>query len=513
MAKVFMTGSEGLKSIDLPQYPDAAWDWISGAPQGNTALYDTVAFVYRAVQLTAGAVTQIPFAIVNEATGEDIEVSTEWKNKLGFMPNPNKLIQLLEMSLILYGKGYIFKERNRVRTLGLKYISPLSITENFDSTNGLIGFRRSLGTMTQDLEPADLLYFWEPDPRVEIGPPLAWRMTAMMDAAGLLKWYDYFVSEFAKRGGVLPTMLMVKGMPVVQERERLETYWDKFVKGFYRVAGKVFNGESMSVATVGEGPGSLGDISLTEDKRTDIAVAAGIPLSLLMSNAANYATANADRKNWIQQTVMPDCNFIAGVFNAQLYNPLGLRMEYRPETLNEFQEEETQRAGAFAQYVQAGMIPSIAAQVVGIEPPPGVEYDDMFITEHPEPEQPAAAEPATPEISDEQDMEDAEDEVSGTPIMSAQAWKDLDTWKRLAMKAVKKGNLPTFTFTTTAIPDKVYQTIAGGLSTATNAETITQVFKQATEPGKAQQPPADDIKSLLEGIRMGVEALREANHE
>lgn len=510
MAKVFMTGSKGLKSIDLPQYPDAAWDWISGGPEGNTALYDTVAFVYRAVKLTAGVVTQIPFAIVDEATGEDVEVSTEWKNKLGFMPNPNKLIQLLEMSIILYGKGYLFKERNRVRTLGLKYVSPVSITEKFDTTNGLIGFRRSIGSMAQDLEPADLLYFWESDPRVEIGPPLAWRMTAMMDAAGLLKWYDYFVSEFAKRGGVLPTMLMIKGMPQVQERERLETYWDKFVKGFYKVAGKVFNGESMSVATVGEGPGSLGDISLTEDKRTDIAVAAGIPLSLLISNAANYATANADRKNFMQNTVLPDCNFIAGVMNIQLYNPLGLRMEYRPETLDEFQEEETQRAGAFAQYVQAGMIPAIAAQVVGIEPPPGVEYDDMFVEDESEP---APVTPTAPELPDEQDMEDAEDEMNGSPIMSAAAWKDIETWRRLALKAIKKGKAPTFTFTTTAIPATVYQSIAGGLASANNAETITQVFRAATEAGQVQAAPSEDIKSLLEGIRLGVEALREVDHE
>ena len=504
MAKVFMTGSKGLKSIDLPQYPDEAWDWISGAPMADTAFYNTVAFVYRAVNLTAGAVAQVPFAIVDEASGEDVDNSAAWKNKLGFFPNPNRTLQLLEMSLILYGRAYLFRERNRVRTLGLRYIAPVTVDPKLDALEGVIGFRRSIGTMTKDLEPADIMYFWEPDPRVEIGPPLGWRMTAMMDAAGLLKWYDYFVTEFAKRGGVLPTMLMVKGIPNVQERERVENYWDKFIKGAFRVAGKVFNGEAMSVATVGEGPGQMGDSNLTQTKREDICVAAGIPMDMMLSNAANYATANISRKNWLTQTVLPDCNFIAGVFNAQLLAPLGLRMEFRPETLDEFQEEEANRAAAFAQYVQAGMLPSIAAQVVGIEPPPGVEYDDMF-AEDEEPEAPVPA--AAAEMPDAEDMDDAEDEQNASPIMSAAAWKDLETWRRLAMKAVKKGNPASFTFTTSAIPQAVYQTIAGGLQSAHDSETVARVF-DAVEKGEEVARP-DEVKSILEAIRLGVEALKE----
>lgn len=136
MAKVFMTGSKGLKSIDLPQYPDEAWDWISGAPMADTAFYNTVAFVYRAVNLTAGAVTQVPFAIVDEASGEDVDNSAAWKNRLGFFPNPNRTLQLLEMSLILYGRAYLFRERNRVRTLGLRYIAPVTVDPKLDALKG-----------------------------------------------------------------------------------------------------------------------------------------------------------------------------------------------------------------------------------------------------------------------------------------------------------------------------------------------------------------------------------------
>jgi len=510
MAKIFMTGTKGVKGIDLPQYPDEAWDWIIGKPEGDTALYNSVAFLYRAINLTAGAVAAIPFAIVDEASGEDVDTSATWKNRLGFLPNPNKIIQLVEMSLIMYGQAYLFRERNRVRTLGVRYVTPTSITPLFDPALGVKGFKRMVSGEVRDLEPADLLYFWEPDPRVEIGPPLGWRMTAMLDAAGLLRWYDYFVSEFAKRGGVLPTMLMVKGIPNVQERERVENYWDRFIRGTFRVAGKIFNGDSMDVKTVGEGPGSMGDTTLTADKRSDIAVAAGIPLSLLMSNAANYATAQADRKNWYQNTVVPECNFIAGTINAQLLGQVGMRLEFRPETLDEFQEEETQRAAAWKTYVDGGMKRDIAAQVVGIEPPPGVEYDEMFENDD-IPELPAPAATPAPQLPEEIDIEDniedAAEETPGAPTMSAQAWEDLETWRRLALKAIKKGGSPSFVFTTAEIPAGIYQTIAGGLQAAHDTETVARVFDAVISGRASQTDQTAEVKALLEGIRLGVEAL------
>ncbi|WP_434127557.1 hypothetical protein, partial [Enterococcus faecium] len=76
--------------------------------------------------------------------------------------------------------------------------------------------------------------------------------------------------------------------------------------------------------------------------------------------------------------------------------------------------------------------------------------------------------------------------------MSAAAWKDLETWRRLAMKAVKKGNPASFTFTTTAIPTAVYQTIAGGLQAAHDSETVARVF-DAVERGEEVARP-DEVK-------------------
>ena len=68
------TNGPELKNITLPQYPDSAWDWISGAPETkNDDLYARVAAVYRVANMSAEAVANMPFALVTEG-GVDYDV-------------------------------------------------------------------------------------------------------------------------------------------------------------------------------------------------------------------------------------------------------------------------------------------------------------------------------------------------------------------------------------------------------------------------------------------------------
>ena len=72
----YMDGAQ-IKSIDLPQYPDESWDWLTGKPMQDTKrneLYSRVSAVYRVANMTADAVANMPFAIVNDA-GEEVDDS------------------------------------------------------------------------------------------------------------------------------------------------------------------------------------------------------------------------------------------------------------------------------------------------------------------------------------------------------------------------------------------------------------------------------------------------------
>ena len=507
------------KNIDPWTNEDpTAWTWLSGNTQDNDKdLYGIVPFIFRVINLTANAVASMPFALV-DANGEDFDVTSEWENKAGIIPNPTSFMRLCSLSLSLFGSSYWLKERNRVKVRELSYLVPTTITPTITASDGLTGFKRSTGQFLKDFMPEDIIHIWEPDARVEVGPPLAWRFKAMLYAGGLLHWEDVFVTEFLARGGIKPTMLMIKGIPNPADRERVETYWDKFIKGWFKISGKVFNAEAMEPKTVGDGIEGLQDSTLTPEKREDICVAAGIPLSVVMSNAANFATSQNDRRQFYENVILPDCELICSTLNDQLWGNLNrpLYMEPRPETLDAFQEDEASRAGAFKTYVDGGMRPEIAAQVVGVELPPGVEeYEDMFEEEEPEPVSEVAplAAPQPEELPEEGDQpqgEATEEIEMPAAMMSFAGLHDLDIWKRKAHKAFTKGDPLTFKFTTTYIPPAICATIASQLASVSNEKDIDIVFtgienKSATI---VMDATGGEIKALLDGIRLGVEALK-----
>lgn len=520
MARLFTTNGNGLKSIDLSQYPDDAWTFYTGKPvEISQALYNRVAFIYRAVNLVAANVAQIPFALVTDS-GEDYDTSTDWQNKVGFMPDPGSLLARIEQALCVWGYAYLFRSRNRAKTIDLRYILPSSVEPKLDGEKGLTGFLRTYDKGQLVLEPEDLLYFWEPDPYVEIGPPQSSRFMAAANAAGLLQALTLHEIEFIKRGGVLPTMLMVKGMPVAAEREKLESYWDKFIKGWFSVAGKIFNAESMDVKTVGQGLEALKDANFTQVNREDIAAAFGVPMTYFLPEGGNRATAVAYQRQFYDTAIIPAFDLLADVFNTQLFDAMGLRMEARPNQLEAYQQDETENAGAYAAYIGAGMKPSIAAQIVGIELPPGVEYDDLD-PEEAEDEPAAQEERETPPQADRVNAESATVEAEEVipPIaelraLTPSALSQLQTWERLAVKAAKAGEAqPLFEVTDSAIPAPIVATITAGLASAADPSQVREVFAGVLAYNGEVTATTGAVKSgevaaLLDAIRLGVEALK-----
>ena len=104
-----------------------------------------------------------------------------------------------------------------------------------------------------------------------------------------------------------------------------------------------------------------------------------------------YATAQADRRNFYELTIIPEADLVARTINEQLLMPMGLSLVFRPEAMTIFQEDESARASAFASYTGGGLKPSIAAQLLGITLPEGIEYIDL----DPEPIAPSIEQPGT----------------------------------------------------------------------------------------------------------------------
>ena len=167
-SKLFMVNKTGVKNIDLPQFPDSAWDWTTGEPESDVDLYSTVAAVFRAVNLTANATSALPFQL--RRGDEVVDDSQDWTNYVGFMPNPRELIRLWRMSLSMTNKAYGFVEQTK-RGKNIRYIAPSTITPKVDAS-GVTGFKRTIGSGSTEypLSAKRIIYMWRMDHTTELLP-------------------------------------------------------------------------------------------------------------------------------------------------------------------------------------------------------------------------------------------------------------------------------------------------------------------------------------------------------
>ena len=379
MPRTIYTDGNNIKAVDLNSLLN--WDGLgnmpwAGANDGTPATaYKSGAFLYRCVDVRANAISALPWAIYRgetELASNDADMLPE---ELAFMGDIVTLLYRTEVALCLDSRAYWLKLRNRVRLLNLQWLDP-STMEPVWTPQGIGAFKRKANANTTQLPAGDVVYIWlkgtsETEPR--IAPA-----RAALNAANVLISMDAFVKAFFDRGAIKGTILQVEGNPPKAEKEKLRDWWKRTFGGGSRTAWEAeVVSSAVTPIVIGEGVAELGNSPLTVEKREDIATAMGVPHSLVLSNASNFATSEADRLNFYDQTVLPSATLIQKQVNEQLFMPLGLRFEFLPDSLPVYQADEQKQATAFASYVGAGIKPSIVAQMLAMELPEGIEFDDL----------------------------------------------------------------------------------------------------------------------------------------
>jgi len=208
----FYTQDEIKKSFDF-----SPWGGIEGflkaSSNGATANNRAVALkrlvpdLSRAVDMTATAVSSLPFDITNEA-GEIVDASGSWKNVIGGMPDPKKILYLLSSSLC-GGAAYMIPFRTPRAIFNLQYVVPHSIIPQI-RREGLEYFDRAsdLGK-TEKYLPKEIIYFWLPDSDVEIGPALNTPLSSAMTNAELVLNSTNTMRIYGERGFVPITVLVL----------------------------------------------------------------------------------------------------------------------------------------------------------------------------------------------------------------------------------------------------------------------------------------------------------------
>jgi len=495
MTKKLYQFFDGVKSVPIWDETSDAWVYISGKPQHKEdphSYYKIIPTLYRAVDLRASSLSSLPWELSNKA-GNVVDSSDDYQNYAGLVGNMNTMLYLIEASLVLAGVSYWKREKNAAGYDKLRHLDPTSLQlDEARAINGELVWKRSANGKEVDLTTDDIVYCWYPDPYVEIGPPTTWPALSALNACGVLANLDEFAKNYFARGAIKAMLFAMEGAGKV-EAEKFEGWFNKFIGGVQNAfKTKVINAASVQPVIIGEGIKELENVSITSEKREEIALAMSIPMSILFANAANYATAERDKLNWYEDKIVPESKYIAAVLNEQVYEPLGLHLDFKPETLDIFQEDEAQRAQSLKLLTDAGMRLDIALRVLGYE----LDEDDWAVIdgEANKPEPPP--EPVPPQLMPPSPMPELPPpaEQATLSIDYQRLQKELSIWQSKCLSAIKRGEAAAdVPFVPVLIPPDNYDRIKAGLSGSTSLEAVKDVFAAAFR----DEPEEDNTPVML----------------
>lgn len=482
-----------------------------------------VPWLAKATDMTASAVANLPFYIMKGKTIFDS--SYDWQNKIGGLKSPDSLFYQLAGSLSL-GRAYIIPTITSKMLAGYQYVAPQTIQPQINA-EGLQYFDRTTDKgKVMKCYPAEseqeplMMYFWLPDPDVEIGPALSYPAGDALLAANMLYNMDTTITTYSERGFVPATLLSVKGMPAANERERAETWWNRFLRGWTKEAAKILNAEAMDVKQVGAGMEQLKGsyLELTKQQIENIGTAFGIPSGLFMADMSYATEVKHLIKLWYSTSAFVKMyKTIEKAFNEQLLYRWDLELRFAPDEIDAFQEEEVERATAFSTYVNAGIKHSVAAQMIGLELPEGVSYEDLdaYVEEkaklaQEQFEQRQAQEkeeekPVEPEDEPEED-EPENKALELVPVsLTASQIKELNLWRQIAERNFKKGKGCCADFEVKALDESMAGIIRLRLQSAKTLEDVSGAF--VIEPAEKGYMKELDIQRMIDALEMNLTAI------
>lgn len=413
-----------------------------GVPDSVATLYKYVPLLFRAVQLRCDALSSVPVAIMK---GKENEVDWPYPTKLG------NLLWQWEASNLLAGAAYgeIVTNKSGFRK-DIKYRNPFDMDVKYD--RGVYQFKQNSSGAVWYNEPEagqyQMLYIKEFDPTQDTNPGIGAGKAANIDAKLL-----YAISKFPEmyfEGGAMPVTLLGIDSNDRNEIERIQSWFRRSataIKNAFRVLGV----RSGSITPVTLTP-PLKDLSfpeISEMAKDNIAMAFGIKQTLLDSEAANYATAQEDRLAFYEDTIKPRARLFEDALNEQLLARDGLRLEFRFNEMDIFQEDENDRAELLNKLTTAGLPIEVSLQLAGYKL---TEEQLSMLEEHREP---------------------LDSRIDETPV--DERTTELRKWQKFAEKRVKEGK-ELREFETSIIEPSLQGAINGALEGVKTAEEVKHIF-------------------------------------
>lgn len=471
--KMIFTYNQATKSVNINNLPEEAWDVISGQASGEELdsyhLYKTVPFLYRCVDMRAKTISTFPRDIMR---GDD--VLNEEDGPL--FSNVDTLLYQVETALCIFAQAYLMKRPGMIDLDSIRWLAPQSIKPVYSPNQGLTGFKRTMKkSETPDrLDVDEVVYFWTPSIISEVGPGVA-PVETVKTSAGVLGSIGGFAKSYFDRGAIFPMLLRYDGPVRTDEAEKLERWWKRLFTGVKDAWETVAVNANIKPEILSSPLNEMAMTELTEMHRENVATGLGVPHSMVLSNAANFATSNQDVLNFYDQTIVPEFDLIAETLNEQLFDAMELRVVPRPERLEIYQQRNLQVASGIKDLIDTGVLDiDEGREIAGYEP---------------RDEQPQIEEPIIAQLPQ--------------PQNEAMRRLHLEQWERKSLNCLKAGKSALCAFESDYIDNQTREAVELVLSTATTPDMVKSVFSLNQQPAIVPvglENDAQSIEAVISGV-------------
>ena len=421
---------------------------------GAESLAATVGYIYACYRYRSDKLMGLPREITR--SGEPVK-----ECDLPFEIDLGDLLWRTEYSLNVYAAAYWYRLKTSLKLKGVRWFDPTTITPKVNDS-GLYKFRRQLSGTHYDYPVkdglSDVIWFWLPSLR-EAAPGVAISDTVSL-AGQVLRSIDTFADKFFDQGAMPLSLIIVPPGTRNDDKRELENRFRRTMSGIKNAFRPVAVRSNVEVRQIGAPPADLAMTDLSDSKRAEIFAVTGVPPSLVLANAANYASAERVALIFFEGTMTPRARIIEEAINRQLFRPLGYELTFHPEQLPVMKRDEKESASALLDLRQAGMPLPIALRVMGYE----LEDDEQRIVD-------AIDTEPTPPTTPVPDMQPEEDEAAKAA--------DLSRWKRKAKKAIKTSGLGAVDFDSHHIVLSLHAVISLALKSSTTSEEVETAFDAA----------------------------------
>jgi HK97 family phage portal protein len=462
--------------------------------------YNNVGFFRRAVDIRRNGFSNMPFDFLrgSEKVADETDIND---NTLDLVIDVFDILPVWATDIDLYGAAYgiLLTDEFGLTGDGWVRIHPKRVQPIYGKDGMVQSWQVTAYNRVLTLPFERLLWLWQPNQTSDRGhgEPLA---KAALVAAGILNHAGEFQSAFFEQGALSPTLVSIKDFykKKPSDQNRIRDFFRRVMGGTNK-AHQIhpIDGDT-NVNTLQQPLKDMALSEISERQEKTISATLGVPLSLIMSNAANYATATQDDFNFYDKAVSPHAKMIADQMNVKLFEPLGYRLQYVPKRLDAYQAIELEKSETLNGMLDRNVITiNEYREQMNLEPIEVAEPEEEEETQEPEIE----------EVEDENKPDETSELKSklllvqdaikaGIPPEQAQKLvglnlnisnseqdkinRELKKWRKMAVKRYVEGNPDkALGFTSDIIPETLQDKIKSTLASVVSVDGVETVFTDA----------------------------------